>query len=161
MELTGGGTEGLLLWNWGVCVELRGFWCWTEGCVELRGFRCWTEGFFVLKLAILGAEMVWSLCWTDVLNWEGLCGTEGLLKNRMEMVTNVNFHRNEKPVDDVRISKVSSYLLLVRIKRKSLKNLEWFSKLYKVSLSWSAWRKNLLRKTDTALFQQLWLCLHL
>ena len=47
-----------------------------------------------------------------------------LLKNRMEMVTNVNFHRNEKPADDVRISKVSTDILLVRIKRKSLKNLE-------------------------------------
>ena len=25
-------------------VELRGFWCGTEGCVELRGFKCGTEG---------------------------------------------------------------------------------------------------------------------
>ena len=26
-------------------VELRGFWCGTEGGVELRGFKCGTEGF--------------------------------------------------------------------------------------------------------------------
>ena len=31
----------------------------------------------MLNRWIFGAEMVWSLCWTDVLNWEGLCGTEG------------------------------------------------------------------------------------
>ena len=30
------------------CVELRGFWCETEG-VELRSFRCGTEGVLVLN----------------------------------------------------------------------------------------------------------------
>ena len=33
--------------------------------VELRGF------------GVLGAQKVWSLYWTDVLNCEGLCGTKG------------------------------------------------------------------------------------
>ena len=42
-----------------------------------RGFRCWTEGFLVLNWGIFGAKKVWSLCGTDVLNWGGLCGTEG------------------------------------------------------------------------------------
>ena len=72
MELRGGGTEGFLVWNWGGCVELRGFWCGTEGVVlnwgifdvELRDFRSWK-----------GAEKA-LLCGTDVLNWGG-CGTEG------------------------------------------------------------------------------------
>ena len=52
-------------WNRGVLgVELRGFWCGTEGggvelrvfwcgteggCVELRGFWCGTEGFWGLR----------------------------------------------------------------------------------------------------------------
>ena len=44
--------------------------------VELRGFWCWTEGFWVLNWGIPGAEKVWSLCGTNVLNWGGLCGTE-------------------------------------------------------------------------------------
>ena len=66
------GTEGVL--NWG---ELRGFWCGTEGfSVLTRGFWCWTEGFLVLNWWIFGAEKVWFLCGTDVLNWGGLCGTE-------------------------------------------------------------------------------------
>ena len=30
-------------------VELRDFWCGTEGCVELRDFRCGNEGFLGLK----------------------------------------------------------------------------------------------------------------
>ena len=30
-------------------MELRGFWCGTEGEVDLRGFRCGTEGFWVLE----------------------------------------------------------------------------------------------------------------
>ena len=51
------------------CVELRGFWCGTGGCVELRGFWCETEGFLVLNWEIFGAVKVWSLCWSDVLNW--------------------------------------------------------------------------------------------
>ena len=35
----------------GFGVELRGFWCGTEGGfgVELSGFRCGTEEFWVLK----------------------------------------------------------------------------------------------------------------
>ena len=52
------------------CVELRGFWCWTEGfwcgtegCVELRGFRCGTEWPFCVEL----------MCGTE----GGRCGTEG------------------------------------------------------------------------------------
>ena len=61
--------------NWGGCgiegcYELRG--CWTEGSVELKGFWCWAQ-------EILGAEKVWSLNWTDVLNLRGLCGTGGTL----------------------------------------------------------------------------------
>ena len=57
--------------NWGVFgVELRGFWCWTEGCVELRGFCCWTEGFWVWNWEILRAEnelpfCVELMCWTE------------------------------------------------------------------------------------------------
>ena len=40
------GTEGLLVLNLGVFgLELRGFYCGTEGYVELRGFRCGTEEF--------------------------------------------------------------------------------------------------------------------
>ena len=34
----------------------------------------WTEGFSVLNWGISGAEKMWSLCWTDVLNWGGHCG---------------------------------------------------------------------------------------
>ena len=30
-------------------MELRGFWCRTEGCVELRGFLCETEGCLELR----------------------------------------------------------------------------------------------------------------
>ena len=61
------GTEG--------CVEVSDFRCWTEGRVELRGFWCWTEGFLMLNWEVLGAEKVWFLCGTDVLNlW---CGNEG------------------------------------------------------------------------------------
>ena len=39
------------MWNWGGCVELRGFWCWTEGflglkrCGPLVELMCWTEGY--------------------------------------------------------------------------------------------------------------------
>ena len=59
-------------------VELRGFWCRTEGFwCSTEGLRCWTEGFLVLNWGISGAEKVWSWCWTDMLNWGGLCGTEG------------------------------------------------------------------------------------
>ena len=37
-KVFGVGQKGFLL-NWGVFrVELRVFWCWTEGCVELRDF---------------------------------------------------------------------------------------------------------------------------
>ena len=79
------GTEGFLVWNWGVFgVELRGggtegflVWNWGVFGVELRGFRCWTEGFLVWNWGIFGAEKVWSRSGTDVLNWGGLCGTEG------------------------------------------------------------------------------------
>ena len=46
------------------------FWCGTEGV-------CWSEGFLVWNWGILGTEKVWSLCGTDVLNWGGLCETEG------------------------------------------------------------------------------------
>ena len=55
-------------------VELRGFWCWSEGflvwnwggwnwgifAVELRGFWCWTERFLVWNWGTFGAEKVWS-----------------------------------------------------------------------------------------------------
>ena len=44
--------------------------------VEPKVFRCGTEEFLVLNWGILvfnweilGAEKVWSLCWTHVLNW--------------------------------------------------------------------------------------------
>ena len=30
-------------------VEVRGFWCGTEGCVKMRRFWCGTEGFWRLK----------------------------------------------------------------------------------------------------------------
>ena len=53
------------MWNWG------GF------GVELRGFWCGTEGFLVWNWGIFEAEKVWSRSGTDVLNWGGLCGTEG------------------------------------------------------------------------------------
>ena len=43
-------------------VELRGFWCGTEGCVELRGFWCWTERFLVWNWGISGAEKEWPFC---------------------------------------------------------------------------------------------------
>ena len=56
--------------------------CWTEGYVELEDLlnwgMCWTEWFLVLNWRILGSEKVWSLCWSDVLNWRGLCWTEEL-----------------------------------------------------------------------------------
>ena len=58
-------------------VELRVFWCWTEGCAELKGFwcgihdfLCWTDEcvelrLFLLNLRILGAEKEWPF----LLNW--------------------------------------------------------------------------------------------
>ena len=52
-----GGTEGFLVWNWGISVL--------------------NWGFLVLNWEILGAGKVWSLCGTDVLNWGDLCGAEG------------------------------------------------------------------------------------
>ena len=59
----GCGTEGFLVWNWGVC---------------------WTDGFSVLNRGVFGVELMdfkgWKgvalLCGTEVLNWGG-CGTEG------------------------------------------------------------------------------------
>ena len=71
------------MWNWGRwnCevfavelrgrVELRGFFVWSWGVfdVELRGFWCWTDGFLMWNWGIFRAEKVWSLCGTDVLNW--------------------------------------------------------------------------------------------
>ena len=64
-------TEGFLVWNWwGFSVELRDFWCGTEGGGGPEGFLVWNWG-------ILGAEKLWSLCGTDELNWGGLCRTEG------------------------------------------------------------------------------------
>ena len=59
------------------CVEQRGFWCGTEGLLVWNWEGGGTEGFLVLNWGILGAEEVWSLCGTDVMNWGGLCGTEG------------------------------------------------------------------------------------
>ena len=38
-------------------MELRDFWCGTEGCVELRGFWCGTDGFQGLKES---GPFVWS-----------------------------------------------------------------------------------------------------
>ena len=78
VELRGGRTEGFLVWNWEGGAELGSLWCETEGV-------CWTEGFSMWNRGILGAEKVWSLCGTDVLNWGVLgvelrgfrCGTEG------------------------------------------------------------------------------------
>ena len=49
------------VWNWGV-------WNWGVLGVELWGFG--------VELKDFGAEEVWSLYATDVLNWGGLCGTE-------------------------------------------------------------------------------------
>ena len=60
--------------NSSICVELRNFRCGTEVC-GTGGFWCGTDGVLVLNWGILGAEKVWSLCWTDVLNLGGLCGT--------------------------------------------------------------------------------------
>ena len=35
------------MWNWrGFGVELKGFWCDTEGELEMKGFWCGTEGFW-------------------------------------------------------------------------------------------------------------------
>ena len=34
-------------------------------------------GISVLNRGVLGADKVWSLCGTDLLNWGGLCETEG------------------------------------------------------------------------------------
>ena len=74
----------------------EGFWWRTEGCVKLRGVWNWgvlvwnwaggTEEFLMLKWGIwvlkrCGSCVIiikyWSLCGTDVLNWGGLCRTEG------------------------------------------------------------------------------------
>ena len=55
-------TEGFLVLSWGVC--------WPEGGVKLR--RCWSEGFLMLKWGIFGAKTCGL-----VLNWRGLCGSEG------------------------------------------------------------------------------------
>ena len=43
---------------------------WNRGVssAELRGFWCSTERFLVWNSGILGAEKVWSLCETDLLN---------------------------------------------------------------------------------------------
>ena len=54
------GTEGVF------SVELRDFWCRTEGCVEVRGF--WF-GFWGLKRS---GPFVWNRC----VELRG-CGTEG------------------------------------------------------------------------------------
>ena len=69
------GTEGFSVCNWGgFGVELRGFWCGTEG------LWCWTEGFLVWNWGVFGVELrdfwvikrwgscVEPLCWT-----EGVC----------------------------------------------------------------------------------------
>ena len=60
------GTEGFSVWNWG------------EGRTE--GFLVWNWGILVFNWGISGAETVWSLCGTNVLNWVGLCGSEGYSK---------------------------------------------------------------------------------
>ena len=78
------------------CVELRGFWCGTEGCVELWGFGVELTGFrfdlrsfwcgtdlcveltdFSVELRDFGCGKGVVLCWPDMLNWGGPCGTEG------------------------------------------------------------------------------------
>ena len=42
------GTEGILMWNCGgFGVELRGFWCGTEGFLVLSAEVCGTEKFAV------------------------------------------------------------------------------------------------------------------
>ena len=54
-----------LVWNWRVFgVELRSFWCWTEGFLvwnwEVFGWNwgvCWTEGFLVLNRGVFGVEL--------------------------------------------------------------------------------------------------------
>ena len=65
-------SDSFLVWNWGGCVELRGFWCGTEGfsglkrcglCVELM---CWTEGYSIKNDALL--EMV-RICTQEPLIW--------------------------------------------------------------------------------------------
>ena len=60
MELRGFwcGTEGFLMWDYVVFgVERRGFWCGTKRCVELRDFWCGTKGFFGLKRS---CPFVWN-----------------------------------------------------------------------------------------------------
>ena len=68
--------DAFVVWKrGGLGVELRAFWCETEGYFQLRGFLCGTEGFwyetevfFVLNWLILGVEKVRTLCGTDVMN---------------------------------------------------------------------------------------------
>ena len=67
-----------LVWNWGVfSVEVRGMWNWGVFGVklrglELRGFWCGTEGFLVLNWRFLRAEKEWLFC------VELMCWTEGV-----------------------------------------------------------------------------------
>ena len=63
------GDELRVVWNWGVLVlnwgvfdvELRSFWCGTEGG-ETKVFWCWNEGFWVLKRC---GPCVEPMCWTE------------------------------------------------------------------------------------------------
>ena len=87
------GVERTRVLNWRVC-GTDGFCCGTEG------FPVWNRGILVLNWGILGAEKVWSSCETDVLNWGGLCGTEGYsfpgegLRNKETKFS--RFHKNVK-----------------------------------------------------------------
>ena len=103
------GTQGGLVLKW------EGFWCETEGCIELRGFwcgndglevrafwcgtegfLCWTEGFSLLNWGISGAETVWSLCGTDVLNWGVCVELRGTLHNLYSFKSIVPQHFKSK-----------------------------------------------------------------
>ena len=69
------------------CVELRGFWCGTEGCVEVKDCWCGTEryvelrgmlnwGFFVWNWGILGLKRSGAFVSNWCVELRG-CETEG------------------------------------------------------------------------------------
>ena len=50
---------------------------WTPKTIHFNTLGTNWRFFGVEHRDVLGAEKVWSLCWTDVLNWESLCETGG------------------------------------------------------------------------------------